>query len=108
MPNAFCTSGDGCCAATETARTTAATISLRLMPVVLAASTAVRYHVLALEQLAQRRVTASTHRQPRSVTKNRHAAVLRVQLDLVDALDVQKVRPVDADEARSEERRVGK
>src|SRR6185436_14610315 len=51
------------------------------------------------EQLLKSLIPRPAHGQLRAVRQNRETAVLRVQLDSRQALDVQQVRPVDPDEA---------
>src|SRR5688572_10976380 len=61
--------------------------------------------VADLEQPRETRVAGAADRQPPAVPQDRHAAVLGIQLDAGDPLDVQQIRAVDPYEARRIERR---
>ena len=59
-----------------------------------------------LQQLRQPGITGTADRQARAIAQNRDPAILRVQLDPRDPIDVEQVGSVDADEARRIERRL--
>src|SRR6185503_1842147 len=53
-----------------------------------------------LHQLLEPRVSRATHRELLAVGEDRHAAVLGIELEPLQALHVEHVRAMDANEAR--------